>query len=237
MSVGANDLRRIVAVTGLALEARIASGRGVRTVVGGGEVGELTAALEREVAHGAAAFISFGIAGGLAEDLAPGRWIVARAIVSRDARWSVDTDWSDALAERLPGALVADVACDDVIVAEPQQKRAWRRVTGASAIDTESHVAAAVATRHGLPFAAFRVIADPVTRALPPAAIHGLRANGRISGGAVFGSLLRAPGQLPALVHTAVDARVALRALSRGARLLGPGLGYPNLRELLLDVA
>jgi hypothetical protein len=34
----------------------------------------------------------------------------------------------------------------------------------------------------------------------------------------------------------AVDARIALRALSRGRRLL-PGLGYPDLGQFLFDVA
>ena len=237
MNRGPHDPRAIVAVTGLALEARIASRSGVRTVVGGGDARRLATALEREVAHGARAVISFGIAGGLAKEAAPGRWVVARTIVSREARWSADGEWTEALLTRLPGALAADVASDDSIAAEPERKRAWHRATGAFAIDTESHVAAAVAAAHRLPFVAFRVVADPVTRALPPAAIRALLPDGRISRAAVFGSLLRAPGQLPALVQTAVDTRAALRALSRGRRLLGPGLGYPNLRELLVDVA
>jgi hopanoid-associated phosphorylase len=233
----ANPARRVVAVTGLASEARIASHAGVRTVVGAGDARRLALALEREIARGAKAIISFGVAGGLTEDSAPGQWIVARHVVARGTRWSTDRSWTDALAQLLPGALVADVAADDAIAAQPQQKRAWQRATGARAIDTESHVVAMIAATHGLPFAVFRVVADPVTRALPPAAMRALRRDGRVSGVAVCGSLLRAPHQLPALVRVAVDARAALRALSRGRRLLGPGLGYPNLAELVLDMA
>ena len=111
------------------------------------------------------------------------------------------------------------------------------RVTGAAAVDTESHIAAAMAADHGLPFAAFRVVADAAERNLPPAACEALRPDGKISGVAVLRSLARTPGQIPALARTAIDARIALRALSRGRRLLGLRLGYPDLGELLLDVS
>lgn len=236
MIAEAGDPRDIIAVTGLALEARIASRAGVRTVVAAGNARELAERLEREIARGAKGIISLGLAGGLADEVAPGQWIVARTILCRDARWSVDRDWTEALSKRLPGALIADLASDDAIVAEPQHKRALHRATGASAVDTESHVAAAVATTHGLPFAAFRVVADPAARALPAAAMRALRPDGRVNATAVLASVLRAPRQLPVLARTAADARVAMRALSQGCRLLGRGLAYPNFHELLLDL-
>jgi adenosylhomocysteine nucleosidase len=122
-------------------------------------------------------------------------------------------------------------------VTEPAAKRALHDATGAAAVDTESHIAAAIAAAHGLPFAAFRVVADSVRRGLPPAAAVALAHDGRISGGAVLGSLARTPAQLPLLLRTAIDARTAFRALSRGRRLLGPRLAYPDLGELLLDVS
>jgi uridine phosphorylase len=180
--------------------------------------------------------ISFGIAGGLAEDIASGAWIVARAIVTADARWPCDAAWTSVLAERLPGAIAADLAGADAPIMEAAAKRALHRTTGAAAVDTESHIAASIAALHGLPFAAFRVVADSVRRSLPPAASVALTADGGISRGAVLGSLARSPGQLPALLRTAVDARRAFRALLRGRRLLGPGLAYPDLGDLLLDV-
>jgi hypothetical protein len=81
--------RPIVAVTGLVKEARIAAGPGVRAIVGGGRVPALVAALERELALGACAVISFGIAGGLAKK-SPGTWLVGRAIVTSAQRWACD---------------------------------------------------------------------------------------------------------------------------------------------------
>ncbi len=236
MSVAPSAPYPVVAVTGLAMEARIASGPGVRTLAGGGNVRALAIALEHELARGASAVISFGIAGGLAEEIAPGTWLVPRAIVAPSARWLCDPAWTRVLADRLRGALTADVAGVDAPIAESASKRALHRLTGATAVDTESHIAAAIAARHGLPFAAFRVVADAAKRNLPPAACEALLPDGRISGAAILRSLARSPAQLPSLARTALDARVAFRALSRGRRLLGPRLAYPDLGELLVDV-
>ena len=237
MSTRSAASRPVVAVTGLAKEARIAAGPGVRAIAGGGSAPALVAALERELACGAGGVISFGIAGGLAEDIASGTWLVARAIVTPAERWKCDAAWVWSIAERLVGACTADLAGVDAPVTEPAAKRALHRATGAVAVDTESHIAAALAAAHGLPFAAFRVVADSVRRSLPPAASVALAPNGKISGGAVLGSLARTPAQLPSLWRTAIDARTAFRALLRGRRLLGPGLAYPDLGELLFDVS
>jgi adenosylhomocysteine nucleosidase len=227
----------IIAVTGLAKEARIAAGPGVRAIAGGGNARRLADALERELALGARAVISFGIAGGLVEDVASGTWLVARTIVTPNARWRCDEAWSRALAECLPESTAVDLAGVDAPVMDAASKRGLHRATGAAAVDTESHIAAAIAASYGLPFAAFRVVADTARRTLPPVAAVALNRNARISGRAVLGSLAREPGQWPLVLHTAVDARRALRALVRGRRRLGPGLAYPDLGELLLDVS
>ena len=134
--------------------------------------------------------------------------------------------WSRILAERLPGARIADLAGVDAPVTEPVAKRALYDATGAVAVDTESHIAAAIAAAYGVPFAVFRVVADDARRSLPPAASVGLSPDGRISGGAVLGSLARTPAQLPSLLRTAIDARTA--SCARGRRPC-PGLANPDL--------
>jgi len=235
VSGAAIDPRPVVAVSGLVLEARIASGPGVRTIAGGGDGHRLGVALEREFARGATAIISFGIAGGLTAAARPGTWFVAEAVVTRTARWQVDAAWAAALAALLPGAVSGDLAGADGIIAAPADKHALGHATGAIAVDTESHVVAAFAAARGIPFAVFRVIADPVARTLAPAATRGMRQDGAVDHRAVLGSVVREPGQLPTLMRNALDTRTALRALSRGRRLLGPGLGYPDLRQLLVD--
>jgi adenosylhomocysteine nucleosidase len=223
------DPTLVVAVSGLVLESRIAAGPGVRTLAGGGYPHQLAVALERELALGAAAFISFGIAGGLTAAAVPGTWVVADNVVAPSGRWPADAAWAEALSRRLPGAVKGDLAGADAIIKSPAGKTALGAATGAVAVDTESHVVAAFAAAHSLPFVAFRVIADPVSRELSKAASLGMRPDGRVNRRAVLGSVLRSPGQLPLLMRNAIDARIALRALSRGRRLLGLGLGYPDL--------
>lgn len=214
----------------------MACGPGVRTVSGGADPQRLQTLLKRELEHGAIAIMSFGIAGGLVAGLVPGSWIVARQVVTTGSHWPADAAWLAVLIERLPGARVMDLAGSADAVMRAADKRALHEATGAGAVDMESHVAAAFAATHGLPFAAFRVVCDPVERDLPPAAHVGVARDGSTDVRAVLQSLWRAPAQLAPLVRTAVDAALAARALSRGRRRLGSGLGYPDFGKLLLDV-
>lgn len=225
----------VVAASGLAIEARIATGPGVRGIVGGVDARRLARALEHEVTHGARAIISFGIAGGLAPDAVAGTWVVGRGVMTPAGYRRCDDAWTQALVARLPGARLADLAGSDAPVADAAAKRALHLATDAIAVDTESHVAAAVAAAHRLPFAVFRVIADGAHRGLPPAASVALKPEGRVDVAAVLRSLARAPGQLPLLARTAIDARAAFGALLRGRRRLGPWLGC-DLRALERDV-
>ena len=229
MSVAAIDARPVVAVTGLAIEARIVGGEGVRTVAAGGDRQRLEDSLEREFAHGATAIISIGIAGGLVAAMRPGSWVVADAVVTRSSRWPVDAAWAMVLSKRLQGAARGTLVGMDTVVAASADKHALGEATDAIAVDTESHVVATFAATHGIPFAVFRVIADPVERAIAPAATRGMRSDGSVNPRAVLGSVARAPRQWPSLLRNAIDAQTAFRALSRGRRLLGPRLGYPDL--------
>lgn len=224
-------LGHTLAVSGLAIEARIAAGPGVRSVVGGVDASRLATALEHEVATGASAILSFGIAGGLAPGVAAGAWIVGRGIVTRAGYRRCDEAWTQRLCARLPGARLADLAGCDAPIADAAAKRALHAATAAMAVDTESHVAAEIACVHGLPFAAFRVIADDATRGLPAAACVALAPGGRVDMRAVLRSLAQTPSQLPLLVRTAVDARAAFASLRRGRLRLGG-----DLRALDLDV-
>ncbi|MGI9026892.1 MAG: phosphorylase [Burkholderiaceae bacterium] len=228
--------RTVLAVCGLAVEARLAAGPGVRTLAGGARSRALANAIERELAAGAAAIISFGVAGALTSDLAPGALIVASTIVGDAENFPVDAEWASALLRRLPTAIHAPLAGRDSVVADPESKSRLHIETGASAVDMESHVAACIAAEHGLPFVALRAIADPLARALPQAALIAMRFDGGVDLRAVMQSVARRPHQLPQLLRIALDMRRALSALARGRRLLGDRLGYADLDELLLHV-
>jgi hypothetical protein len=90
----------VIAVTGMAFEARIARGEGVE-VVYAARADLLERALSAAVARGCAGIISFGTAGGLAPDLAPGAVIIADAVEGPLGRFATDPRWSERLAAAL----------------------------------------------------------------------------------------------------------------------------------------
>lgn len=205
-------------------------------VSGGGDGPGLERALEA-VANEACAIISFGVAGGLAPGLAPGAKLVARSIIAESGeRFHGDPDWSRRLSAALGGAPIVDFAGVNAPVVGPADKRALHASTGAHAVDMESHIAARAAAAYKLPFAAFRVVADPVDRQLPHAALVAMQADGTIALRALARSLLRDPGQIPQLLQTARDARAAFAALFRGRKMLAGALGFTDFRELMLDL-
>lgn len=227
----------VLAVTGLVAEARVAAGPGIMAITSGGSAAHLEGALNRAVAHGVRAIISFGIAGGLAPYLPAGSALVARAIVTENGEsFHSDRSWSRRLSAALGGAPIVDIAGVDHPVADPQKKRALHVGTGAVAVDMESHVAARVAHANRLPFAALRVVADPAERQLPQAALAGMRPDGTLAYGALLRSLLREPGQLPLLARTALDAGAAFTVLFRSRKMVAARLGFGDFGELLLDV-
>ena len=225
----------ILAIVGLERERRIVAGARVETIVGGGDHKRLEALIEAGIAK-ARGVISIGIAGGLAPKLRAGDWVLADTVLGDGQPIPTDAPWTRRLAARLPDATRGLLMGVDAIVAEAADKAVLHKMTSALALDMESHVAARVALRHRLPFAAARVISDPVRRTLPPAARLAMKLDGRTDLLAVLRSLLAKPSQLPALAATGWEAERGFRSLLRGHRRLGPGLCGPDLGELALDV-
>jgi len=198
----------VVAVTCLALEARIALGPGVSVICT--HASQLIAALDRAARRGASGIISFGIAGGLAPHLAAGDWVVGSSVRTEQECFPTDRAWARALLAALPGALHAEIIGADAPVAHPLEKRRLHVRTGAVAVDNESHVAARIAAAYRIPFAACRAVIDPAHSELPPAAVTGLRHDGTADVLAVFRSVVRQPSQIPALARTALEALSAV---------------------------
>jgi hopanoid-associated phosphorylase len=216
----------IIVVTGLAFEARIAGGA---TIVGEGL--RCGTRLSTELARGGRGVISFGIGGGLADDLAPGQWIVAASVVSSTERHRTDDGWSQSILRALPGARHATVAGVDRPVADPEAKRRLQQRTGAAIVDTESHVVARLATAHDVPFVVCRAVVDPVHRELPPAALLDLLPGGFPNVSAILRSVAAQPGQMAMLARLAVDAAIARSALRRARTRLGADLGFPYFSD------
>lgn len=224
------DNRPIIAVTCLSFEARVAAGPGISVLCGTAQ--RYVDKLESAAKAGGTGIISIGIAGGLATGLAPGDWVVASGVVSDGVRFPTDRRWSSRLLEALPSAVHADISGSDTPVVAEDDKREMYASTGTVAVDMESHIAARIAAAHGVPFAACRVIIDPAERTLPPAALVGMRSDGRPDVFAVIRSLIQQPQQVFALMRVVADARAARSALFRGRRLLGEDLSFPRLEAV-----
>lgn len=208
----------LVIVTGMAFEARIARGPGVE-VVYAARADRLERALESALDRGASGVLSFGTAGGLAPDLMPGSIVIADAVEGPMGRQSTDGGWTErivaALRDSLPAARIerGPMAAVAAPVIGEQQKAALHRTTSALAVDMESHIAARQAHARGLPFAVCRAVVDPAWRTVPPAATAGLRDDGTTALAPILRELVRAPGQLPAMIRLAFDARAARLSL------------------------
>jgi hopanoid-associated phosphorylase len=209
---------RILAATGLKREAQILSGPGVLAIPGGGQSAALEEALLAAAAQGATGIISIGLAGALAEGLSPGDWVVAETVLAGNERLPTDAAWRTRLVTALPGAKTGAFLGSETMLTDAAEKQRARLATGALAVDMESHVAARVAQRLGLPFAAARVISDAADRSLPAAVKVGMRADGGMALWPVLGALARDPGQLASLIRTGLEAGRAFRALARAGR-------------------
>jgi hopanoid-associated phosphorylase len=216
---------RVAAVTGLAAEAEVARRAGIIAQPSGGIATQTTAIAESLLREGAEALISFGLAGALAPALAPGALLVPRAAIDETgARYAVDSEWRMRMIDALRGAGLwldeRDLLGASGVAASLARKAELHRVTGADAIDLESHLVAQAAARAGRPFLVLRAIADSATQALPDAAVHGLAPNGKPALGRVLRSVARDPRQIPALIKLAGDTRRGLDALRSALRAI-----------------
>ena len=221
----------VLAVTGLARERRIAAGPGVEAVGAGGDPARLKVLLNGRPGPGCRAVISFGIAGGLDPRLKPGDVVVGTGIVTPDGRRAADLDAAAAILNLLNGlpnrVVSADLAGVDAAVLAVAEKAELRERTGAAAVDMESHVAAAFAGRHGLPFVALRVICDPADRALPAFAANALTPDGEPDIRGVLSAVVFGRARVGDLVRLGRDSSAAFAVLTRCRQRLGAGLGVP----------
>ena len=214
----------MIVVVGMAFEARIAEGLGV-PVICGGDGKKLSSLLTHAMAAGCGGLISFGVAGGLAPHLKPGTCVIGSEIIDDDCARPTDARWAQRLTRLIPGSVYGSIAGVRAPIAHADDKRRLHESTGALAVDMESHIVAEAAERHRVPFAAIRVVVDPVQRTIPRSALAGSRPDGTIDPIAVVRSLARYPRDLVGLIRLSLDTRAARATLLRGRNLLVPGLG------------
>nr|WP_294917812.1 hypothetical protein [uncultured Neokomagataea sp.] len=161
---------------------------------------------QRLVDIGCTHLLSFGCAGGLQPDLAPGTVLSADHVMLDNKRIDCDETLSQHFgAERL---LRGGVLHSDVLVATQEDKYYASVSSQCLAVDMESGYVA----QSGLPFAVLRVICDDAERDLPPAAIDGMR-NGQVYIPGLLKSLVTSPQQIPALIALGRDVSLAQKEI------------------------
>lgn len=223
-------MNRLGVVTGLTAEAhclrRAGAGNAMAIVCSSGDSSRAESGARRLVEDGASALLSFGIAGGLDPESAAGDLIIGESVVGvgRES----DHDWRNAISgllNHMRPRVGTIVGCDRPVASVAEKAALYER-HGAIAVDMESHVVGRVATETGVPFAVIRVVADSANDSLPQSALAGLGgADGAPRIGAVLGSLMLRPWELPALIRAARDTRKALNVLERCARTGAPLFG------------
>jgi adenosylhomocysteine nucleosidase len=173
---------------------------------------------------GAAALMSFGLAGGLDPLLSAGTIVLPSEVISRGgARFSTSRSWREqlcaAIAKQRPVAEGALLTSPQPIGAVAEKAAAFRE-TGAVAVDMESLGVAEVSAAHNLPFIAVRVIVDTAADVLPRAVVAASR-EGQVNILRLIGGLAVTPLDLIALIRLARAYRAATRSLAAvaGARV------------------
>ncbi|MDB5650624.1 MAG: hypothetical protein JWL62_2144 [Hyphomicrobiales bacterium] len=216
----------VLAVTGLAFEARIAARAGAVTCCG--DRASLERTLSKAAEAGYAGLLSFGLAGGLDPALRPGDLIAAQSVLCDGAIYATDLEWLEGLLRSCPQARRGRT----VSLASPafthEAKQRLYRESGACVVDMESGIAAAAAVRFGLRFASLRAVADPASRSLPSWVLDCVAPNGRIAGRRAL-ALFARPSQWIALYGLAGDARAGTGSLAGAAAALQPHFGLLEL--------
>jgi adenosylhomocysteine nucleosidase len=153
--------------------------------------------------------VSFGLAGALRDDLAPGTVVDATRIVDVEGTvlWQ-----SEPLG--VPGAEPVTVLAAEAVVDDPAERRRLHERTGADAADLESGPLARSGRLRGV----LRAVSDTPSRPLDGLA-HGVKADG----GYDWPALARAFASSPrGFVRSATDARRALGRLREAARGWSP---------------
>jgi adenosylhomocysteine nucleosidase len=166
--------------------------------------------------------VSFGFAGGLAPEIAPGTVIIGAEVVHEDgsdrsavaSRDLVEQFTAAAAAEGLPmqqGKLVTSAS----IVSDPTSKAALRNKSEACAVDMETLGIAKAAEEAGLPWVAVRAIVDSAIDTLPLACHTILREDGHVATKRLLWLICRSPLLLRHILRLAGDTAIARRHLSR----------------------
>lgn len=177
------------------------------------------------VADGATALVSWGSAAGLRPHLRSGDLIVASHAVLGPDTLTADGSLSEFVADTLVGAgpvATGKIAHAPTMLSEPADKAALGAVSLADVADMETFAIATVATQHGLPWTAIRVVVDPSSMRLGKAIHNATTDEGQVSTRDLLLGVIRAPvAELPPLIRLSRAFGETRRTLRNAANCLG----------------
>jgi adenosylhomocysteine nucleosidase len=201
-------------------------GDGALLAVSGMGESAAAAAARRLVLAGATALASFGMAGGLDPSLICGAVLLPQEVAAGDgagpaaAGAATSPEWRQRLRAALPASCIV---CEGKLltsrrpIGRRDAKAAAWRTWRAAAVDMESAAIAQVAGQAGVPFIVLRVIVDTAADELP-AAVIAASGGGELRIGTLIAGLLRAPGDIGALIRLSARYRIARRVLAAVVR-------------------
>jgi adenosylhomocysteine nucleosidase len=181
----------------------------------------------RAAAHaideGAAAIVSWGLAGGLVADVRAGHVVVpCRVLRARGEALPTDAAWQARLVESLAPRFAVhggDLLGVEQVLAAPEDKAAAAREFGAIAADMESHAIVEAARAAGIPVAVVRAVADEAGDRLPSHIERFIDEAGRTRLSGAW-PLLGAPSQWPLFLRLVRRSRRGLGTLAAVAEHL-----------------
>ncbi|HXV73595.1 MAG TPA: hypothetical protein VD713_02580, partial [Sphingomonadales bacterium] len=178
---------------------------------------------------GAEGLMSFGIAGGLAEEVPVGALILAVGVVGeKGVRFQTDSGWRQRLSAlvhpHVPHRHSPLISLPYGLETEAE-KRASHHETGAHAVDMESLGTAKAAAEAGLPFIVVRVVSDAVTDRLPASVVPSMGPGGVIMPGPLLKEVMKNPAELFHLAGFGWKTAKANRVLRRVGFLALPRFG------------
>lgn len=197
--------RGVHAICALPGEAATLKGSGITVTVCGIGAQRARTAAEEALENGARSILCWGVAGGLAPELASGALFLPRYVADEHGR-----RWPSDLSCATGGLLsvAAPVTCAEA-------RYELRRTTGCLAADMESAAVADVCAARGIPFWSIRAIADPAQASLPSWLPGLLGQDGRPRLARLAGCLVRERDATAALIRAARQYHSALATLRR----------------------
>lgn len=189
-------------------------------------------AARKMVESGFNALISWGTAGALAADIAPGSLIIPETVRAGTGDvYPTATKWRNSVINRLrdcPSNIYLGQLADSMhVLTRDSEKYRVRQQTDALAVDMESGAIAETARQNKVPLLVIRAVSDSSTMSIPDSVTRFTGPYGEVRMLRLLQSLVRRPGDIPAMVQLARGFSAAARTLAwigrRSDSVLPPG--------------